>query len=131
MNALTNQNGIILALTILTISVMMVLMASMVPLGIGNYHIAKSMTVDRVEGFQLCDIGFAEAQDMIFQNRTSDLSPAGSFLDANYDPDPVYMDIDDFSFSSSLQDGSDVKIDIGADAGNGRTIVTTSIDHIN
>ncbi len=122
MNALTNQNGIILALTILTISVMM---------GIGNYHIAKSMTVDRVEGFQLCDIGFAEAQDMIFQNRTSDLSPAGSFLDANYDPDPVYMDIDDFSFSSSLQDGSDVKIDIGADAGNGRTIVTTSIDHIN
>lgn len=126
MSPLTNENGVILALTILTISVMMMLMASMVPLGIGNYHIAKSMTIDSVQG--LCDIGFAEAQDMIYHDRTTDLSPAGSFTDANYDPDPVYMDIDDFSFSSSLQSGSDVIIDIGAATTGGRTIVTTSIN---
>lgn len=128
MKRLTDERGMLLALTLMTISVMMVLLASIAPLSIGSYRLTKTMTTDRVRGLNLCQIGYSEAQDMMFNDRTSDLSPAGSFTDPAYDPDPVYMDVDDFSFSSSLQSGSDVKIDIGPDTAGGRTIMTTSIN---
>ena len=124
---LRSERGVLLAMTIVTIAVMMTLMSSLAIFGTGSMGLINSgFNNDFVEK-ERARVGITDADARVSADYTVGLAPVGSFTDTSYDPDPYYMDIDDFSYSDTRQSGSDVLVDIGPEVSGRRDIASTGL----
>ena len=111
----------------LVIMMMMIYLSTTLPYYIYGYK--KIQTVMDQPEFQKCRIGYSEGRRRIRTNTTTDMTPVGQdFTSAGWNPDPLYMDIDNFTFSGVEREGvDDVIIDIGPEVGGWRAMSLTAL----
>lgn len=124
MRQLRSERGMILAIAVVNIMVMMSLMVTWVSWFGGSNKLVQDATLTDVETFNLAMIGVTEAKWRIKNNYTIGMQPQGpDFTMDAWDPLPLYMDIDGFTFSNVKRPVDDLYFDIGPKL-NGERAVT-------
>ncbi len=130
-----NKNGIALTLVIIVLAILTLMAGYIVNLGYNRTRVVDAASGTRAKIYYRAQAGVHDATTRIRKNYTGAqfdpappgpesptpaLTPPGSFLDPNYNPDPYLIDVD-------ANGVMDTRVDIDRENGGRREIVSTGL----
>lgn len=116
-----NQNGVALTIVVIVLIIMGILSAYAMNLGYNQRRMQEQASGRRIKIYYRAQAGAVNAMWRIRSDVAGDLTPAGTFTNAAYNPNTYLMDIDG--------DGvNDTSVDIGPLVGGQRAILSTGLD---